>query len=203
MQKNEHKFWLLVLLSACIVVGICSTALAAEYLPSEIPEVAFTDWLPQEGDSFVVNTSTNIGYLVHPNGGHTSFKVATGQRRVVYYNRTTYFAATPLRRWKVISTEVKSDRTTFGPEGTFLRLGYGNDYERTPYGIHSHRSIDAMLSEDLRYRSMGCILVSLDVMHVIEKTFAMNQNNFRVVTVSGFSDSVASAESLLRVIVGS
>jgi len=130
------------------------TASAAWFsiLPSEIPETPTVEWQAQKGDSFLVDTTKNIGYLVHPKGGYTSFPVATGQKRVVRYIGRTYNATTPNRHWISVSQETKGDRITFGKDGTFFRLSY--DGEGTSYGIHSHAYVEKMLSRKSTYVSV-------------------------------------------------
>lgn len=165
-------------------------------LPSEKTESFISDWLPEAGDSFVVDTLNNIGYLVHENGGYTSFFVVTGQRRTVNYIGRTYFAATPERQWTVLSDERKGRSVTFGEDGTFLRLFY--DDERTPYGIHSHLYANAMLERDVRYGSMGCVIVSEDILDIIEETFKTNGERLDVVTKYGFGDTLVTETTLQK-----
>lgn len=155
-------------------------------IPSEIPETPTVEWQVQKGDSFLVDTTKNIGYLVHLKGGYTSFPVATGQKRVVRYIGRTYNAATPNRHWVSVSQETKGDRITFGKDGTFFRLSY--DDEGTSYGIHSHAYVEKMLSDELRYKSMGCIIVSDEVLAIIGETFALNKGSLVVATVDGFPE---------------
>lgn len=167
-------------------------------LPSEKTETLLTDWQPEPGDSFVVDTLNNIGYLVHENGGYTSFLVVTGQRRTVHYIGMTYFAATPERQWTALSNERKGRSVTFGEDGTFLRLFNGN--ERTPYGIHSHLYVKTMMERDVRYGSMGCIIVSEELLDLIENTFTTNGDRLDVVTKYGFGDAVVSETTLQQVL---
>jgi hypothetical protein len=164
-------------------------------LPSELPETPMSEWEVVAGDSLVVDTKLNIGYLVHKDGGYTSFPVASGQRRVVRYIGRTYNATTPARRWTMVSNERKGDRITFGPEGTFLRLSY--DGEETPYGVHTHAYVEAMLSSQERYKSMGCIIVSKPILDVIELTFSVNGGTMDVVTVQGFGDEPVNYVTLM------
>lgn len=167
-------------------------------IPSEIPETPFAEWQTMKRDALVVDTETNIGYLVHEDGGFTSFPVATGQKRVVRYIGRTYNAQTPARRWVMAQKQIKGDRITFGKEGLFLRLYY--EGEETAYGIHDHRSADKMLAEDLRYRSMGCIIVSKETLDNIEATFDMNDGIVDVVTVNGFSEESVNYVTLKNVL---
>ncbi len=165
-----------------------------------MPETPVAEWQSEPGDSFLVDTQTNIGYLIHRDGGFTSFPVATGQRRVVRYIGRTYNAATPNRHWISSSKETKGDRITFGAEGTFLRLSY--DGEGTPYGIHSHAYAEVMLGDQMRYRSMGCVIVSTEILAVIVKTFEENGEQLDVLTVSGFGDDTVNYATLKAKLTG-
>ncbi len=153
-----------------------------------------------KGDSFLVDTDSNIGYLLHLEGGYTSFPVATGQRRVVRYIGRTYNATTPVASWTSLSEEKKGDRITFGKFGRFLRLSKQEDdgLTRTPYGIHSHASAEKMLASLDRYRSMGCIIVSETTLDRIIETFALNNEFLSVKTVAGLGDESLSYEVLME-----
>lgn len=131
----------------------------------------------------IVDTKENVGYLVRENGDYTSFPVLTGQRRVVHYIGRTYNAATPEKSWTVESVDVKGRSMTFGETGTFMRLY--DDGEKTAYGIHGHLTFQKMLDEGDRYRSMGCILVSEDVLKIILKTYEENGLRLDVATAYG------------------
>ncbi len=146
------------------------------------------------GDSLIVDTETNIGYLIHQNGGFTQFLVATGQKNIVRYIGRIYNAKTPDQAWTVLSKHIKGDRTTFGKHGLFLRL-YDEDGE-TAYGIHGHRSAETMLAADMRYRSMGCIIVSQTVLDIIEATFEGNGQRLDVLTVAGLGEGVVTYQML-------
>lgn len=169
-------------------------------LPSEMPPTPVELWQPTAGDTFVVDTKNNNGYLVHKDGGYVMFPVATGQRRVVRYIGRTYKAVTPVGNWEALSRETKGDHTTFGKDGTFYRL-FDEDGE-TAYGIHAHRSIDAMLADPgtERFRSMGCILVSYQVLEKIGQTFDVTNSKMPVFTVFGFSEESVTAPVLLQTI---
>lgn len=176
-------------LSIVIALAMTPTAVHAAWfgiMPSEVPETPFNEWQTMKRDALVVDTETNMGYLVHEDGGFTSFPVATGQRRVVRYIGRVYDARTPARHWVMKQKQIKGDRITFGKEGLFLRLYY--DGEETAYGVHDHRSAEAMLGDDVRYKSMGCIIVSKTVLDTIEATFDMNDGEMDVVTVNGFDE---------------
>jgi hypothetical protein len=161
-------------------------------LPQTIAE-----WQPEAGDVFIVDTKENTGTLLHPDGIRTSFRVVTGQRNTVRYIGRVYDARTPARSWTALSKEMKGDRTTFGKDGVFLRLTNNNTDEETPYGIHTHRSADKMLAEDYRYRSMGCIIVSEEILSIIESTFALNGNMLPVLTTNGLNQDIATLREQL------
>lgn len=141
-------------------------------------------WELRDGDSLIIDTQHNIGYLRHRDGSYAEFRVATGQRRVVAYIGRVYNATTPVGSWVVTSRHTKGDRITFGPTGSFLRM-YRDGQEYTSYGIHGHaRSVD-MLTQDVRFESMGCIIVSEEVMRVLEQTFEQNGRRLDVTTLYG------------------
>ncbi len=190
----------LLRLSALLVLALTMPQQTAAFslMPSEIPATKFASWQPMTEDFLVVDTEKNMGYLVHRDGGFTEFPVATGQRRVVRYIGRTYNAKTPNKVWTVLDKEVKSDRTTFGSQGLFLRLFDADG--QTPYGIHTHRSITAMLAEEERFRSMGCVLVSQTVLDVIEATFEGNKRKLEVTTVAGFGDASVTYETLRQLV---
>jgi hypothetical protein len=132
----------------------------------------------------MVNTATNQGYLLHEgNSFYTQFPVATGKRAVVRYLGLTYNATTPEDTWIVKSIDIKRDRITFGSTGTFMRL-YKGGADSTLYGIHSVSNIDAMLSEEdsKRFKSMGCILVSDEILRILQEIYALNDNSLTVIT---------------------
>lgn len=168
-----------------VLFGITMAATAPQVDSPSIPQES---WISMKGDRMIVDTSTNMGYLVHDNGSYLEFKVATGQKRYVRYLGMNYNAATPSRRWTVLSTHIQPDRTTFGPTGLFLRLYYKD--ERTSYGIHSHKSIATMLEEEQRYESMGCVLVTDDILALITQSYYLNGNTLDVVTVNGIDTSL-------------
>lgn len=156
-------------------------------------QVAFTDWQPEIGDTFVVDTLDNIGYLVHLDGRYLKFDVITGQRRTLHYIGRTYWGATPERDWVVQSKEIKGDRWTFGPTGRFLRLYW--DDEDTAYGIHEHKAEDVMFARDIRYQSMGCVIVTSRTLDLIEKTYDINEvHGLPVYTRYGIEDDEAAVQ---------
>lgn len=172
--------------------GLPGTVSAWSLLPSEIPEPTIAEWRPESGDVFIVDTSENMGYLVHPDDTRVSFPVITGQRNVVRYIGRVYDATTPTRSWTALSKETKGDRITFGKDGTFFRLTNNTTEEKTPYGIHGHAYADKMFSGATRYRSMGCIIVSDEILAVIGETFRMNGDRLPVLTTFGLKQDIAS-----------
>ena len=160
-----------------LIVGLTFAIAAGASAGPIAPE----HWVPEAGDRVIVDTVLNEGYLVRENGDYTSFPVLTGQRRVVRYIGRTYNAATPNKHWTAKSVDVKGRSMTFGETGTFVRL-YDDDGEQTAYGIHSHLTFQKMLDEGDRYRSMGCILVSEDVLKLVTKTFELNGGSLDVTT---------------------
>lgn len=147
-------------------------------------EQSIWEWAPQQDDRIVIDIANNMGYIIHPDHQYLSFKVATGQKRVVRYIGRVYFAETPAQNWTVLSQHIQPDRVTFGPRGHFLRLYQGPDESYTKYGIHSHAYIQKMLSDPDwdRYKSMGCVLVSEQIMDMLMETFAMSKENLSVLT---------------------
>jgi hypothetical protein len=178
--------------SLMLFMGI-PAAMAAETMYTPI-----ADWQPQLHDRFVVDITTNMGYLVHDNGEFTQFEVATGQLRWVRYIGLSYFAATPERRWEARTYEIKGDRTTFGKDGIFIRLYYKN--EKTNYGIHAYKN-DGMITDENgelyaaknRYGSMGCIVPRHTELAIIEQTFNLNNGLMYVITKKGVQDPYVEA----------
>lgn len=155
------------------------------FTPAEPLRIPLAAWTPRAGDHMVVDTESNMGYLLRSDhSSYTEFMVITGQKRVVRYLGMMYNAATPNWHWVVKSRHIKGDHVTFGPTGRFLRL-YRNGEDHTYYGIHEHRSEARMFSEADRYQSMGCVIVQRDVLDVIEKTYELNGETLNVVTQAG------------------
>lgn len=157
-------------------------------LPSEEKATPIEEWVPAEGDALIVDTEKNVGYLVHADRGFTSFPLVTGQRRYVRYIGRSYNATTPVRNWQATSVDIKWDRTTFGERGIFLRLSYKD--EETPYGIHSHKYVDVMMDRFERYGSMGCIIVTDEMLDIILDTYELNGEALAVRTVYGLGEDV-------------
>jgi len=157
-------------------IALAASVSTGGYVPADA-------WVPLAGDRVIVDTAENIGYLARENGDFTSFPVLTGQKRVVRYIGRVYNAATPERNWTVQSVDVKGRSMTFGETGTFLRLY--DEGEKTAYGIHSHLTFQKMLDEGDRYRSMGCVLISEDVLQLIVATYDANGRTLDVATTHG------------------
>lgn len=166
--------------------------------PSSVPVLPtpLSLWEPQAGDRFVVDTRSNMGYLVHEDGQFTSFEVATGQRRFVRYIGRSYNATTPTKNWTVKSLETKGDRVTFGESGKFFRLY--DEGEKTAYGIHTYRYEDNMFALKERYGSMGCIIIRKEQLPLIEQTFEINGSVLDVTTTYGFDTLIASAREPVK-----
>ncbi len=167
-------------------------------LPSEIPPTPLHEWQAHGSDVFVADTEKNIGYIVSSDGEFTVFPIATGQKRVVRYIGRTYDATTPISTWVIKEKEIKGDRITFGDRGIFLRL-FDQSHQtesRTPYGIHSHRSITKMLKLDDRFKSMGCVLVSDEVLDILMSIMKQSEQGMPVLTTFGFGDMPISGEHL-------
>lgn len=154
--------------------------------PSSTP----AGWTARAGDVFVVDVAENIGYLVHDDGGVLSFPVATGRKAYVSYIGRYYRAETPIRKWTAEQKQIKGDRRTFGVSGRFIRLY--RDGENSPYGIHSYFKVGDWMQEDERYFSMGCIVVTEEMMDVLEKTFDANQKKMTVVTTNNVRNALES-----------
>jgi L,D-transpeptidase catalytic domain len=140
----------------------------------------------RKGTRFVVDTKENMGYLMHADGSFASFRVATGKNEDVRYLGMKYKASTPEDTWTVKSRHVQPDRVTFGKNGRFLRL-YRNGTEYTHYGIHGYAYLDEILEKpaEERYFSMGCVLVTPEVLKILEKIYELNGNQLEVTTIYG------------------
>lgn len=178
---NSIKYFTLASFAAT-VLGI---VLSLSTPPTLLTSAPRDTWTPEVGDRLIIDTKDNMGYLIHQDGVYLAFKVATGQRRVVRYIGRTYNATTPEESWVAKSLHVKGDRITFGPNGHFLRL-YRDGTENSPYGIHGHAYGERMLGQSVRFESMGCIIVSDELMTLIEETWKLNDEQLPVVTSYGF-----------------
>lgn len=156
--------------------------LSTTAVPTEQSYIEPELWAPVAGDTFTVDTANNIGYLFRADkSSYTSFRVVTGQLRNVSYIGRYYYAKTPDQEWEVLSMHKKSPSVTFG-DGRFMRLY--DEGENTAYGIHGHRYSAEMLADDdsNRYRSMGCVIVSDEILNIIEATYHLNGDYLQVTT---------------------
>ena len=142
---------------------------------------------------FISDTQSNRGYLLglrETNKGFPmlAFDVGSGRRSIVRYIGRVYDATTPEKQWEVKSLHIKGDRITFGKTGSFLRL-YDSEGQSTPYGIHATSNIDTILSmpPHERYVSMGCILVSNELLSLLIDTYQFEEGALMVQTINGVS----------------
>ena len=184
-----------------IIAASVSTLLLALPLPplpviSVAIPVASSPWVTESGDTLLIDTKENVGYLMHADGRSIDFPVVTGQRRHVYYIGRSYNATTPNWAWRVGDMEIKGDRVTFGADGRFLRM-FKDDKEYTAYGIHEHRDGVEMLERTSmeRFRSMGCIIVHRDIMDILVKTYERN-GGIDILTQHGIDDVRAAYATL-------
>ena len=63
-----------------------------------------------------------------------------------------------------------------------LRRRLYRDGDESPYGIHSYYKVDQWMEDEKRYKSMGCIVVTEQILDVIEKTFELSKNKMTVIT---------------------
>lgn len=167
-----------------ITSAVLGILLSVSALPSEPVSIEPENWIPETGDTFTVDTKNNRGYLVRKDDSqYTSFRVVTGQLRNVSYIGRYYYAKTPDKNWEALSLHHKARSVTFG-DGRFLRLY--DDNERTAYGIHGHRYAEEMLADEdnERFRSMGCVIVSDEMLDVIQETFHANGDYLQVTTMN-------------------
>lgn len=148
--------------------------------------IPLSQWVPQTGAVFLVDTKDAVGYLINTDGSFTAVSVILGQNKVIRYLGRTYLATTPELSWVVKEVDKQGDRITFGKDGTFLRL-YKNGMTSTSYGIHTHAYIDTMLSSDTRYYSLGCILVTKNVLDILQTMYERNGDALHVVTMFGLN----------------
>jgi hypothetical protein len=158
-------------------------------IPLTTQQIPLEQWQVLEGDRFVADTKENQGYLIHESGNYTTFPIGSGKRQRVQYLGMNYNAATPSRFWVVKSTDIFGDRATFGKTGLFLRL-YEQGTTKTFYGIHSVGNIDKLLDGENRYHSMGCVLVSDEVLEIIRQTYELNGFELEVATINGMESQM-------------
>jgi hypothetical protein len=166
--------------------------------PAAPPAVVFV--APQgvlearKGTRFVVDIKNNMGHLMHVDGSVASFRVATGREEWVNYLDKYYFAQTPVMKSTVTQIETQPDspsnRVTYSEDLKFLRI-------RGHYGIHHYLYLDDILEKDIegRYFSMGCVLVTLEVLDVLEKIYELNGGMLEVETVYGLQTAMVAQKS--------
>lgn len=148
--------------------------------------IPLSQWVPQSGAVFLVDTKDAVGYLINTDGSFTSVPVILGQNKEIHYLGRTYLATTPEASWVVKEIDEQGDHITFGKDGTFLRL-FKNGTLSTPYGIHTHAYIDTMLASDSKYYSYGCILVTKNVLDILQTMYERNGKALHVVTMFGLN----------------
>ncbi len=187
-----RRFLLMAVLTATITIFLGAMTMAGGLTISNFIERSALQWesvdvenfIPSQGVYFQADVSKGVGYLINQeNRTFTKFPILSGQRQYVCYIGRCYYGATPEQEWIVKEMNIQYDRITFSESGKFLRL-YANGDTRTSYGIHGHAHFDYMLQKDTIFQSMGCILVSDDVMDVIEASFYANGNTISVLTFS-------------------
>lgn len=187
-----RKFGLAVVISAVAIMFLGASALAGEMLmPKSNTEgelkwnrVDVDEFESADGDYVLANLSRGVGYLANRESKiFTTFPLLSGQHRYVYYVGRYYYAATPEQEWVIKEMNIQRDRFTFSESGRFLRM-YANGDTYTSYGIHAHAHFETMIERDSKFQSMGCLLVSDEVMDVLEESFYANENGMRVLTFS-------------------
>ncbi len=155
-----------------------------------------SEWKPAIGDELIVDVESNTGYLIHTDGSYLPFLVATGLQKNIRYLGRTYFAQTPLKEWVAKEKKIQTDKVMFGKTGRFFRLFDGGTVS-TPYGIHSFKYVDDWMKDEDRYRSYGCVVVTEEILDIVEDTFYLNGKALKVKTIFGleqFIDELAERE---------
>ena len=143
----------------------------------------------------ILDIDSNTGYLLYEDASYFPFLIASGQRRFVHYLGYAYFAATPLGSWSINDEKIQPDKMTFGPTGRFFRL-YEDGSKHTYYGIHSHKYVAKWLAQGERYKSYGCVIVSDEVLDILEKALDRNGSITAITTFGSqkFLDEIAERE---------
>ncbi len=142
------------------------------------------NWVPEANDVLIVDVQSNTAYLLHQDARYLPFLVATGMKRKVHYLNHSYYAQTPTGTWVARERKIQLHKRDFGPTGRFLRL-FQNGTLRTAYGIHSHKDIEQWMQRGDRYTSLGCIVVSEQMLDIIERTYEIGGNRLVVITTLG------------------
>lgn len=157
-------------------------------------QTSISRWEPRAGDKVIVDTKNNQGYIIHTDGLYINFPVATGQRKWVYYIGRSYNASTPNWDWEAQTLHHKWDKVTFGPSGRFLRL-YKDGEINTAYGFHEYRTDEEMFgtpeepfADTERYKSMGCVILTAEMMDLVVATWEVNGQLLPVKTVHGIEN---------------
>lgn len=181
--KSIEYFALLHVLSALFGMALSTAAApASQAVPPEV-------FQPESGMQFIVDTKAATGYLVNADGRFAAIPLVLGQNEMVHYLGRTYLATTPEDDWNVREIDTQGDRITFGKEGTFLRL-FRHGKTSTPYGIHTHASIDHFLASENHFRSLGCILVTKPVLDMLQRAYEINGKSLKVVTAFGVDETL-------------
>jgi len=141
--------------------------------------VNFVDFHSAVGDYFMVDIDAGFGYIMNDDlGRFTAFPVMTGARGT----------PTPEEHWVILSKHVKGNHFTFGRTGEFLRMYRVKDGEkpkRTAYGIHNYALFDEKVADDTKFLSLGCVLVSEDVLNIVEESWLVNGRAMDIYTKHG------------------
>lgn len=133
----------------------------------------FEDFEPSKGDYFLVDIENALGYLINDTTRfYTVFPVMTGALRT----------PTPVKDWVVLEKSVKSDRITFGKTGEFFRMYLNEGATRTAYGIHGYGFFEDEISNARKFLSLGCVLVSDNVLDLLEESFNLNGASLSIST---------------------
>ncbi len=162
------------IIGLCLGVGLFAPAALAAEVPVAI-------WEPEAMDRLYVDVTDNVGYIVHENSDYIRFPVATGLQKEIYWLHKRYYAGTPIRSWTVSEKTTQTDRVMFGKTGRFFRLNVnGTD---TNYGIHGFAYFQKWLKEDDRHRSYGCIVMSEEMLDIVEATYNKAGKTLSVTTM--------------------
>jgi len=133
----------------------------------------YREFEPSYGDYFMVDIENGIGYLANDfTRRMTVFPVMTGAKRT----------PTPEKEWLVLEKNIQSDRITFSKSGEFFRMYLDEGEKRTSYGIHGYAYFAKEIKNGRKFLSLGCVLVSDDVLDVIEESFLADNEKMRIST---------------------
>jgi hypothetical protein len=166
------------LLTALALVALCGTdathALAQEYS---------TQFVLQPNAIAYFDVKSNWGYLLNQDGTYKPFPIGSGMKKKVKYLRQEYYSETPENIWVARQRKIQPDRVNFGVTGRFLRL-FDKGTQWSYYGIHSVEN-KTWPQRASRYFSFGCIIVTEDVLDLIEQAYFMNGESLVVITAKG------------------